>query len=84
MEIGLEKSALNNFKVYGWQKWKTETGGFEVKNLSYTYSLFKGNHSMESKIFEYVIILLYKYKVEQTEVISRLLILLLLTNYKNV
>ena len=28
---------------------------------------------MESKIIEYRIILLYKYKVEQTEVISRLL-----------
>ena len=47
--------------------------GFRVKNFSYTYSLFKGNHSMESKIIEYRIILLYKYKVEQTEVISRLL-----------
>ena len=24
--------------------------GFEVKNVSYTYNLFKENHSMESKI----------------------------------
>ena len=58
--------------------------GFRVKNFSYTYSLFKGNHSMESKIIEYRIILLHKYKVEQTEVISRLLFTFLLTNYKNV
>ena len=39
---------------------------------------------MESKIIEYRIILLHKYKVEQTEVISRLLFTFLLTNYKNV
>ena len=49
-------------------------GGFEVKNFSYSYSLFKGNHSMESKIIEYGIILLHKYKVEKIEVISRLFI----------
>ena len=55
-------------------------GSFEVKSYSYTYSLFKGNHSMESKIIEYGIILLRKYKVEQTEVISRLLFSFLLTN----
>ena len=57
--------------------------GFEVKNLSYTYSLFKGNHSMESKIIEYGITLLHKSKVEQTEVISRLTFTFLLTNYNN-
>ena len=55
-----------------------------VKNFSYTYSWFKGNHSMESKIIEYVIILLYKYKVEQAEVISRLLFIFFLPNYSNV
>ena len=38
---------------------------------------------MESKIMEYGIILLHKYKVEQTEVISRFLFTFLLTNYKN-
>ena len=27
-------------------------GDFEVKNFSYTYSLFKGNHFMESKIID--------------------------------
>ena len=59
-------------------------GGFEVKNISYTYSLFKGNFCMESKIIEYGMILLRKYKVEQTEVISRLLFTFLLTNYKNI
>ena len=47
--------------------------GIEVKNFSYTYSLFKRNHSMETKIIEYGIILLHKYKVEQAEVISILL-----------
>ena len=73
MEFQLEKPALNNFKAYGWQKWKTETEVFEVKNFSYTCSLFRGNDSMESKIIEYGIILLHKCKVEQTEVISRLL-----------
>ena len=35
-------------------------------------------------MIEYGIILLYKYKVKQTEVISRLFITFLLTNYKNV
>ena len=50
----------------------------KVENLdggfwSYTYSLFKENHSLESKLIEYGIILLHKYKVEQTQVIFRLL-----------
>ena len=44
---------------------------FEVKNFSYTYSLFKRSHSMESKVNEYGIILSLKYKLEQTEVIYR-------------
>ena len=39
---------------------------------------------MESKIIEYGTILLHKYKVEQTEVISRSLFTFLLKNYKNV
>ena len=39
---------------------------------------------MESKIIEYEIFLLHKYKVEQTEVISRLLVTFFLKNYKNV
>ena len=39
---------------------------------------------MESKIIEYVIILLHKCRVEQTEVISRLLFTFLLKNYMNV
>ena len=37
MEIRLEKPALNNFKVYGWQKWKTYTGGFKVKERKSFY-----------------------------------------------
>ena len=48
-------------------------GGFEAKNFSYTCSLFKGKHCMKSKIIEYGILLLHKYKIEQTEVISGLL-----------
>ena len=72
-EIRLEKPALNNFISYGWQKRKTYTGFFESKNFSYTRSLFKGNHSIESKIIEHGKILLHKFKVEQTGVISRLL-----------
>ena len=59
---------------------KNLDGGFEVKNFSYTCSLFKGNHSMENKIIKYGIILLHKFKVEQTEVISRLLFTFLLAN----
>ena len=39
---------------------------------------------MESKVTEYGMILLHKYKLEKAEVISRLLITLLLTNYKNI
>ena len=39
---------------------------------------------MESKIIEYGIIFLHKFKLEQTEVISRLLFTFLLTNYKTV
>ena len=39
---------------------------------------------MEGKIIEYGIILLHKYKVEQTEGISTLLFTFLLTNYKNI
>ena len=50
-----------------------------MKNFSYTYSLFKGNHSVESKIIEYGIFLLHKYKVEQTEVISEVISRLLFT-----
>ena len=37
---------------------------------------------MEIKIIEYGMILLDKYKVQQTEVISRLLFTFLLTSYK--
>ena len=84
MEIGLEKLAPINFKACGWQKPKPRRGRrFEVKNFRYTYSLFKGRHSMVWKIIEYGIILLRKYKVEQTEVISRLLFTFFLINYKN-
>ena len=39
---------------------------------------------MESKITEYGIVLLHKNKVEQTEVISRLLLICSLTNYINI
>ena len=49
------------------------TRGFEEKTFSYTYSLFKGKHCMESKIIEYGIILLHEYNVKQIEVIYRLL-----------
>ena len=35
-----------------------------MKNFSYTYTLFKGNHCIQSKIIEYGIILLRKYKVK--------------------
>ena len=73
MEIRLEKFILSNFKGYNLQKWKSQTGGFEEKNFSYTYRLLKENHSMESKIIEYGIILSHKYKVAQTEVTSRFL-----------
>ena len=61
---------------------KNLDGGVEAKNFSYTYNLFKWNYCMESKIIEHGIILLHKYKVEQTELISRLLFNFLLTNYK--
>ena len=50
---------------------KNLDGCFEVKNFSYTYSLFKGNQFMESKIIEYETILLHKYKIEKTAVIFR-------------
>ena len=63
-------------------KMKNLDGRFEVKNFS--YSFFKGNHSMESKIIEYGIIFLHKYKVEQTKLISRLLFNFLVKNYKKV
>ena len=59
----------------------------EVKNFSCNYNLFKGNHCMESKAVEYGIILLHKYKqgrLEQTEIISKLLFPFLLTNYNNI
>ena len=79
-EIQVEKPAPNNVKAYGWQK----RGRFEVKKISYTYILLKGNHFMESKIIEYGIILLHKYKVEQTELIYRFLFSFLLTNFKNI
>ena len=35
-----------------------------MKNFSYAYSLFKGNHSIERKLVEYETILLRKCKVE--------------------
>ena len=53
---------------------------FWNKNFGYTYNLFKGNHSIEHKITEYGIILLQKYKAEQTEGIPTLLFTFLLTN----
>ena len=71
MKIRLEKPVLNNFKDYGWQKQKTKTGDFDLKNFSYTYNLFKGNHSMEGKIIQYGIIFLDKYKIAQTTVAQR-------------
>ena len=43
---------------------KNLDGGFEVKNFS--YSLFKGNYCMESKVTEYGIIFLHTYKVEHS------------------
>ena len=51
----------------------------EVKIFSYIYSLLLGKYLMESKIIEYLdnsfinSTFLYKYKVKQAEVISRLL-----------
>ena len=37
LEIQLEKPALNNFKAYRWRKWKTKTGGFDMKSkICYT------------------------------------------------
>ena len=57
---------------------------FEVKNLSYIYSLFKGNYCLKSKIIKYGIILSHKFKIEQAEVISRLLFAFLLTNYEKI
>ena len=53
VKLRLRNPALNNFKAYGWQKSRTYTEGFEVKNLSYIqyiYSLFIGKHYMENKI----------------------------------
>ena len=82
MKIRLKKPTLNNFKAYGWQK--REGRGIEVKKLSYTYILFKANNFMESKIIQYGIILLHKFKVEQTELISRFLFTFLLTNFKKI
>ena len=35
-------------------KMKNLDGGFDLENLSYTYSMFKGNHCMEIKIIEYL------------------------------
>ena len=32
MKIRQGKLTVNNFKAYGWQKEKTQTGGFDVKN----------------------------------------------------
>ena len=75
MEIRLEKPALSGkseFKSLRVAKVRNQTGGFEVKNFSCTYSLFKVNRSMKSKIIKYGIILLHKYEVEQAGVISRL------------
>ena len=75
MEIRLEKPALSGkkeFKSLRVAKVRNQTGGFEVKNFSCTYSLFKVNRSMKSKIIKYGIILLHKYKVEQAGVITRL------------
>ena len=83
MEIRLKKPTLNNFKADGWQKREGE-GRIEVKKLSYTYILFKAKNFMESKIIQYGIILLHKYKVEQTELISRFLFTFLLTNFKKI
>ena len=62
---------------------KNLDGGSWSEKLSNTYGLFIGNPSKESKIIEFEIILLYKYKIEQTEVVSRLLFTFLLTNYTN-
>ena len=87
MEIRLKKPTLNNFKAYWWQKRGGGGGGgerVEVKKLSYTYFLFKANNFMESKIIQYGIILLHKYKVEQTELISRFSFTFLLTNFKKI
>ena len=39
---------------------------------------------MKSEVTEYEIILLHKYKVQQTDVIYKLLLTFLLTNYMNV
>ena len=55
MKIWLEKPALNNFKVMS-GKTERPRWGFEVRNFSYTYSVFKGNYHMESKMIEYGII----------------------------
>ena len=46
MEIRLERPALNNFKAYGWQKWKSKRGVLKWK----TSGNAKGNLSLESKI----------------------------------
>ena len=35
---------------------KDPDGGFKVRNFGYTYSVFKGNYHMESKMIEYGII----------------------------
>ena len=52
IETRLEIPVLNISKLTGGKNEKPRQGGFEVKNLSYTYSFFKENHSMESKMIE--------------------------------
>ena len=46
MEMRLEKPAHNNFKDYGWQKWKPTRGILKLKTSV-------GNLSMESKVIEF-------------------------------
>ena len=59
MKIRLEKPALNNFKAYEWQKWKTWRGALKWKTISINGFPIP--------------ILQPKSKEERTEVISRLL-----------
>ena len=58
MKIRLEKPPLNNFKAYGWQKLKTQTGAFEAKKC--VDKRFSNSN------------LLLETKEQRTEVISRL------------
>ena len=80
MKIRLEKLHYIISKLAGGKNEKPRPGVLKWKTSGNPTE----NPSMKSKIIEFGIIFLHKYKVEQTELIFRLLFTFLLTNYKNV